>query len=121
MPRCRCTDIKNANNDLNKLKAAKDHAGEALQMSKTAIFGSSGALAQLAKDVQNSATPHNISIFNSIESKLEQPVYDGIKKPYDKCVSRINSLPGEIRSLSTEDTAYHDALAAKKSIYGSIR
>jgi hypothetical protein len=54
MARCHCSDIKNANSDLKKLTAVRDHLGEAWQASKFTVFGTLG---QLAKDIQNGATP----------------------------------------------------------------
>ena len=110
MARCRCSDINNANTDLKKLTATRDYLGEVWQASRFTI---SGALDRLAKDVQNSATPNNSSIFQSIESKLGQPLQDNINKLYDKCVNKISVLPREIQKLYQEDSSYHDAVTAK--------
>ena len=118
MTRCRCNDINNANNDLKKLTAIRDYLGEVWQ---TSTFTISGTLSRLVKGVQNGATPNNVAMFQSIESKLEQPVRDGIKKAHDKCINKIGALPGEIRTLNMEDTAYHATLTAKSSLFYTPR
>jgi hypothetical protein len=100
------------------LFGTRDYFGEAWQASKFTVFGTLG---QLAKDLQNGATPNNIFMFQSIESRLEQPVHDAIKAAHNKCVNKISALPGEIQNLSREDAAYHDALAVRSSLYHNPR
>jgi hypothetical protein len=91
MGRCRCTDIKNANSDLSKLKTTRDYLGEASQISWLQI---NDALDQLAGNVQKGATPNNIFVFQSIRSKIGQPVYEALKKSADKCVNNNPAYPG---------------------------
>jgi hypothetical protein len=114
MGRCRCTDINNANNDLKKLTATADAVGEACQVARLTV---AGALTGLCGEVLNGATPLNSALLQNIYSKLEQPIYDGMTSSRDKAQNKIRVLPGEIQSLSREDSAYHEALAAQKSMY----
>jgi len=104
MIRCRCSDITDANSDLKKLTAIRDYLWKVWY---TSNFTISGTFGRLVKGVQNGATPNNVAMFQSIESKLELPVRDGIKNVHDKCVNKIIVLPGEIKALNMEDNDYH--------------
>ena len=105
MPRCRCVDISNAESDLKRLATIRDHIGEAW------LATASTKLGQLSNNILNGATPNNVFLFQNIDDKLEKPTYDRLRVLYNKCVSRLGVLPGQIQSLKTEDKTHHDAMA----------
>ncbi|MCL1816423.1 MAG: hypothetical protein FWG43_02320 [Clostridiales bacterium] len=104
MARCRCTDIANANKDLETFASIRDYIGEA---TKCSWLDASNAFDRLTKNITNGATPNNVFLFQNIKDKLEKPVTDRLKALADRCVSKLGVIPGQIQSMNTEDKSYH--------------